>query len=153
MFPLLIWIQQRIFRYFILTSYINRRCRIVTISFVGGSSHMAVLLWATLCRGQFAPTVWGATGLGTPLLQRWTSPLALKPAVLQQSQSQSQSQSYITTDGQSVSQYVLLSSPIWDFWPETYFFFPESYSIVLFGAPSLTRGRVCHLSVFCHYSL
>jgi hypothetical protein len=29
----------------------------------------------------------------------------------------------------------------------------ESYSLVLFGAPSLTRGRVCHLSVFCHFSL
>jgi hypothetical protein len=28
-----------------------------------------------------------------------------------------------------------------------YFFF-ESYSLVLFGAPSLTRGRVCHLSVY-----
>jgi hypothetical protein len=27
------------------------------------------------------------------------------------------------------------------------FFFFESYSLVLFGAPSLTRGRVCHLSV------
>jgi hypothetical protein len=32
--------------------------------------------------------------------------------------SQRQSQSYITTDSQSVSQYVLVSSPIWDFWPE-----------------------------------
>jgi hypothetical protein len=28
-----------------------------------------------------------------------------------------------------------------------YLFFFESYSLVLFGAPSLTRGRVCHLSV------
>jgi hypothetical protein len=48
--------------------------------------------------------------------------------------SQSQSQNYFTTDGQSVSQ--------------RYFFFFESYSLVLFGAPSLTRGRVCHLSVY-----
>jgi hypothetical protein len=28
------------------------------------------------------------------------------------------------------------------------FFFFESYSLVLIGAPSLTRGRVCHLSVY-----
>jgi hypothetical protein len=28
------------------------------------------------------------------------------------------------------------------------FFFFESYSLVLFGTPSLTRGRVCHLSVY-----
>jgi hypothetical protein len=57
----------------------------------------------------------------------------------------------------SVSQYVLVLSPIWDFWPEIFFLFLfflfESYSLVLFGAPSLTRGRVCHLSVFCHFSL
>jgi hypothetical protein len=34
---------------------------------------------------------------------------------------------------------------IWDFWPE---FFFKSYCLVIFGAPSLTRGRVCHVSVF-----
>jgi hypothetical protein len=28
-----------------------------------------------------------------------------------------------------------------------YFFFFESYSLVILGAPSLTRGRVCHVSV------
>jgi hypothetical protein len=27
------------------------------------------------------------------------------------------------------------------------FFFFESYSLVILGAPSLTRGRVCHVSV------
>jgi hypothetical protein len=64
----------------------------------------------------------------------------------------SQSQSYFATDGQSVSQYVLVSSPFWDFWPEI-FVVVESYSLVLFGAPSLMRGRVCHLSVFCQYRL
>jgi hypothetical protein len=31
---------------------------------------------------------------------------------------------------------------------QRYYFFFESYSLVLFGAPSLTRGRVCHLSVY-----
>jgi hypothetical protein len=31
---------------------------------------------------------------------------------------------------------------------DIFFFFFLSYSLVLFGAPSLTRGRVCHLSVF-----
>jgi hypothetical protein len=34
-----------------------------------------------------------------------------------------------------------------------YFFFFESYSPVQFGAPSLMRGRVCHLSVCCQYRL
>jgi hypothetical protein len=29
-----------------------------------------------------------------------------------------------------------------------FFFFFERYGLVLFGAPSLTRGRVCHLSVY-----
>jgi hypothetical protein len=27
------------------------------------------------------------------------------------------------------------------------FFFVESYSLVIYGAPSLMRGRVCHVSV------
>jgi hypothetical protein len=29
-----------------------------------------------------------------------------------------------------------------------FLFFFESYSLVILGAPSLTRGRVCHVSVF-----
>jgi hypothetical protein len=28
-----------------------------------------------------------------------------------------------------------------------FFCFFESFSLVIFGAPSLTRGRVCHVSV------
>jgi hypothetical protein len=60
--------------------------------------------------------------------------------------SQSQSQSYFTTDGQSVSMsWCRAQFGTFD----QRFFFVESYSLVLFGAPSLTRGRVCHLSVFC----
>jgi hypothetical protein len=60
----------------------------------------------------------------------------------------SQSQSYITTDGQSVSMsWCRAQSGTFDQR------FILSYSLVLFGAPSLTRGRVCHLSVFCLYSL
>jgi hypothetical protein len=47
-------------------------------------------------------------------------------------------------DRRSVSQYVLVSIPIWDFWIAI--FFPKLLSC-LFGAPSLTRGRVYHLSV------
>jgi hypothetical protein len=55
-------------------------------------------------------------------------------------------------DWRSVSQYVLVSSPIWDFWLQIFFFFSKLLSC-LCGAPCLTRGRVCHLSVFCQYSL
>jgi hypothetical protein len=58
-----------------------------------------------------------------------------------------ESESELLYNWRSVSQYVLVSSPIWDFWPEI-FFFSESYSLVLIGAPSLTRGRVYHLSVY-----
>jgi hypothetical protein len=47
-------------------------------------------------------------------------------------------------DRRSVSQYILVSSPIWDFWPV--FFFKVSV-LSFFGAPSLTRGRVCHWSL------
>jgi hypothetical protein len=62
--------------------------------------------------------------------------------------SHSQGQGYITTDSQSVCLGVepnlgLLTRDI---------FFLKSLSCHL-GAPSLTRGRVCHLSVFCQYSL
>jgi hypothetical protein len=57
---------------------------------------------------------------------------------------QSQSQSYFTTGGQSVSMsWCRAQSGTFD---QRFFF--ESYSLVLFGAPSLTRGRVCHLSVY-----
>jgi hypothetical protein len=44
---------------------------------------------------------------------------------------------------------VMVSSPVWDLWPDTAFC-PKAVSwkllSCLFGAPSLTRGRVCHLS-------
>jgi hypothetical protein len=54
-------------------------------------------------------------------------------------------QSYIATDGQSVSQSVLVSSTIWGSWPDIYYCF-ESYGLVFFcGVSSLTRGRVCLL--------
>jgi hypothetical protein len=44
----------------------------------------------------------------------------------------------------TVSPSVLVSSPVWGPWPDIYFDWKLlSY---LFGAPSLTRGRVCHLS-------
>jgi hypothetical protein len=49
----------------------------------------------------------------------------------------------------SVSQYVKVSSPIWDLWPDITFC-PKvvlwKLLSCLYGAPSLTRGRVCHLS-------
>jgi hypothetical protein len=49
----------------------------------------------------------------------------------------------------TVSQSVSMSwcrAQIWDIWPE--FFFLSKFLFCLFGAPSLTRGRVCHVSVF-----
>jgi hypothetical protein len=64
-------------------------------------------------------------------------------AVAGESKSKPKSKSHY--DWRSVSQYVLMSSPIWNFWPEI--FFPNLLSC-LFGAPSLMRGLVCHLSVF-----
>jgi hypothetical protein len=57
----------------------------------------------------------------------------------------SQSQGYFTTDGQSVSMsWCRAQSGTFD---QSFFFF-FNYSLALFGAPSLTRGRVCHLSVY-----
>jgi hypothetical protein len=59
--------------------------------------------------------------------------------------SQSQSQSYFTTDGQSVSSSWCRAQ--FGTFDQRIFFF-ESYSLVLIRAPSLTRGRVCQLSVY-----
>jgi hypothetical protein len=59
--------------------------------------------------------------------------------------SQSESQSESLYDWQSVSLSVLVSSPVWGSWPDIYF--EWKLLSCLHGAPSLTRGRVCHLSV------
>jgi hypothetical protein len=57
---------------------------------------------------------------------------------------QSQSQSHITTDGQSVSMsWCRAQSGTFE---QNFFSSKLLYS--LFGAPSLTRGRGCHVSVF-----
>jgi hypothetical protein len=51
---------------------------------------------------------------------------------------------------QSVSQYVLVSSPLLDLWADTTFFPSVAVSkflCCLWGVLSLTRGRVCRLSV------
>jgi hypothetical protein len=54
-----------------------------------------------------------------------------------------QSQSHIATDGQSVWS-VLVSSPVWGSLPDI---IPVRKLLsCLYGAPSLTRRRVCHLS-------
>jgi hypothetical protein len=63
---------------------------------------------------------------------------------------QSQIQSHIATDGQSES-ISWCRAPFWDFWPEnTYlviYLFWKVTVLTFWGAPSLTRGRVCHVSV------
>jgi hypothetical protein len=61
-----------------------------------------------------------------------------------------ESESELLYNWRSVSQYVLVSSPSRDFWPEI--FFSKLLFWLFFGAPSLTRGRVCHLSVFVNTS-
>jgi hypothetical protein len=58
---------------------------------------------------------------------------------------QSKSKSKSLCDWRSVSQYVLVSSPNLGHLNRDFFF--DCFSLVIFGAPSLTRGRVCHVSV------
>jgi hypothetical protein len=58
--------------------------------------------------------------------------------------SQSQSQSHIATDSQSVCLGAKPKS--WTF--DQKISPPSKLLFSLFGAPSLTRGRVCHVSVF-----
>jgi hypothetical protein len=58
------------------------------------------------------------------------------------------SKSKLLNDGRSVSQYVLVSSPLWDLWPDITSYLKDSglkLLSCLYGAPSLTRGRVCSL--------
>jgi hypothetical protein len=60
----------------------------------------------------------------------------------------SQSQSYFMTDGQAVNQYVLVSSPLWNLWPDITSCLKVSVRKLLsclYGAPSLRRGCVCSL--------
>jgi hypothetical protein len=66
------------------------------------------------------------------------------------SQSQSQSQRHIATDDQSVSKS-WYRAPSWGPWPD-FFFLIWKFLSCLIGAPSLTRGRVCHLSVIVRIS-
>jgi hypothetical protein len=60
---------------------------------------------------------------------------------------QSQRESESRYGWRSVSQSVLVSSPFWDSWPDFEFYILTVVAFVLLGAPSLTRGWVCHLSV------
>jgi hypothetical protein len=48
-------------------------------------------------------------------------------------------------DWRSVSQYVLVSNPIWGLWPDIYYCL--TVTVLFLGAPSLTRGRVCGLQL------
>jgi hypothetical protein len=65
----------------------------------------------------------------------------------------SQSQSYFTTDGQSVSMS-WCRAQFGTFDQRYYFFFFLKVAVLsYFGAPSLTRSRVCHLSVYSSQSV
>jgi hypothetical protein len=60
--------------------------------------------------------------------------------------SRRRSRRHVTTDGRSVSQYVEVSSPLWDLRPDITFCPKVVFWKVLSclcAAPSLTRGRVC----------
>jgi hypothetical protein len=54
--------------------------------------------------------------------------------------------SYITTDGQSAS-LSWYQAPIWGLWPD--FYYCQTSAGFRYGAPSLTRGRVCLYNVHC----
>jgi hypothetical protein len=71
---------------------------------------------------------------GNPYSFRQTILLLRSGNLYSQRHSQSQSQSHFTTDGQSVSQSVLVSSPVRGSWPDIYFYF-ESYCPVYMGRP------------------
>jgi hypothetical protein len=62
----------------------------------------------------------------------------------------SRRRNYFTTNGQSVSQYVLVASPLWDLWTVGTLL-SESCGLLYVGAPSVTRGRVCNLR--CNHSM
>jgi hypothetical protein len=58
------------------------------------------------------------------------------------------SRSYFTTDGRSVSQYVLVSSTLVGLATRYYFLsecFSLKFAVLFMWAPSLTRGRACNL--------
>jgi hypothetical protein len=57
--------------------------------------------------------------------------------------SESESESESLCDWQSVSLSVLVSSPVWGSWPDIHF--DWKLHSCPYGAPFLTRGRVCHL--------
>jgi hypothetical protein len=64
---------------------------------------------------------------------------------------QSESESELLYGWRSVSQFVLVSSPIWDFWPEIFFFF--KVSVLSFGgALSDERSGLSFVSL-CQYSI
>jgi hypothetical protein len=65
--------------------------------------------------------------------------------LLGQQTARSQSESESLYDWQPVSPSVFLSSPVWGSWPDIYF--EWKLQSCPYGAPSLTRGRVSHLSV------
>jgi hypothetical protein len=60
----------------------------------------------------------------------------------------SESESESRYNWRSVSRSVLVLSPLWGSWPDIYSF--RKLQSCLYGAPSLTREWVCHLSGMCY---
>jgi hypothetical protein len=87
----------------------------------------------------------------TAVLHTWTvvhmTVVKFEPLIIGKRRRTSKSKSKSHYDWRSVSQYVLVSSPNLGLLTR-YFFFPKLLSCLFFGEPSLTRGRVCHVSVF-----
>jgi hypothetical protein len=109
---------------FCLSSYSQQSLKVLLL-------YSLLLTWTTGREGRESPTVLGP--LERANLNHWI---------------QSKSKSHC--DWRSVSQYVLVSSPVWDFWPEIFFF---KVTVLSFGgALSDERSGLSCVSL-CHWSL
>jgi hypothetical protein len=86
--------------------------------------------------------------------EEWETPTLLGPvekANLNKWTVRSQSQSHVTTDGQSVSQYILVWSPLWNLWPDITFCLKVAV-LSLWGALSDERSGLS-LASYCQQYL
>jgi hypothetical protein len=97
---------------------------------VSKTGSVSILRWG----GEKSPTQLGPVERAN--LNHWTTPV----------------QSYITTDGQPAS-LSWNKAPIWGLWPDLdYCLTVAGLLVCWFGAPSLTRGRVCHLQLLLTFA-